>query len=273
MKRSHRALSLFLALTTFAAAPMGLGCAVDTTSDGDSEAATAAALSSDGEAHFKGVLFGTGVVANALPEVWRNTTQLNQAVNSLTKDHVAADLEAYASTLRSASMASVIKDKASLIRQGKISEATLQQQARETLARPGARSRVDALIAAVRAKDAGFFDRFKKEMQSGDRSRIQNALTAAQDILDQVIPSLGQQPGKPGPRNPGDPGPSEDVVVDTDVAIYVEVVIAVAVAAVAVVVVERPGDFGARLRQETLVNTIAAKLNAGRLGAGGGVMR
>lgn len=273
MKRSHRAVSLFLALATFAATPMGLGCAVDASSDGESEAASAAALSSDGEAHFKGVLFGTGVVANALPEIWRNTAQLNQAVSSLSKDRVAADLEEYANTLHSTSMARLIKDKALQIRQGKISEASLQQQARETLAKPGARAHVDALIAAVRAKDAAFFDRFKNEMQSGDRVRIQNALTAAQDLLNNIIPSLGQQPGKPGPRNPGDPGPSEDVVVDTDVAIYVEVVIAVAVAAVVVVVVERPGDLGARLRQETLINTIATRLNPGRVAGGGGGMR
>ncbi len=265
MKRSHRALSLVLALSTFAATPMGLGCAANTSSEEDGEATTAAAISSNGEAHFTGILFGTGVVARALPEVWRNTEQMNQAVTSLTSASVAADLEGFASTLQPAA-ARLVNEKATLIRQGKISEASLRQQAHTALANPAARAHVDKLIAGINARDSKFFDRFRADMQSGDRTRIQGALRNAQDILQKVI---GDQMPKPGPRNPGDPGPESDVVVDTDVAIYVEVAIAVAVAAVVVVVVERPGDLGARLRQEVLVNAIAGKL----AGVRGGGMR
>ncbi len=45
---------------------------------------------------------------------------------------------------------------------------------------------IDNLIAQMRATDAGFFDKFGRDITSGKRARVQNALESAQSLMEKV---------------------------------------------------------------------------------------
>jgi SdpC family antimicrobial peptide len=119
---------------------------------------------------FRGVFFGEGEVATALPELWVDGQQaanplaaLNRADQIRALERTADDLEkngadpATAKTVRA--LAKAMTDDPSF-------DPMAAVQAREA-----------ALLEAITLKDPTFFDRFGAAMQSGDRLRIEAMLT------------------------------------------------------------------------------------------------
>jgi SdpC family antimicrobial peptide len=115
-----------------------------------------------------------------------------------------------------------------------------------------------ALITDLRTQDPTFFDRFGKEMQSGDRIRIQRAMSEANQRLTKLFAEAAER----------SPNPSKRLWVDTAVAI--DYVVAVWAAILAVIVVggflPHPCDpstgctNSSTLQQDVLVDLVAKRL-------------
>jgi SdpC family antimicrobial peptide len=104
-----------------------------------------------------------------------------------------------------------------------------------------------ALIAALRAQDPTFFDRFGKEMQSGDRIRIKAAMTEARNRL---IKEAG---------NSASPSHSlQSAYYYKWVAVWLAVAVAVAVALV--LVIEDQGQSMSGLQRDVMVDLVAKRL-------------
>jgi SdpC family antimicrobial peptide len=104
-----------------------------------------------------------------------------------------------------------------------------------------------ALIAALQAEDPTFFDRFGKEMQSGDRIRIKAAMTEAGSRLTKQADILVKR--------------------NSVVGLYLYVFVAVAVAVAAIVVLAlvlspQNGQPTSGLQQDVMVDLVAKRLGS-----------
>lgn len=208
----------------------------------DTSAASSAAPSTyDGETIFRAVFFGTGPAATLLPEVWGTHAKGGPAPASVNK-------QAAIDSLRSAS--------ASFAHQGNSQAAAdLTKAANDVAATRGATpaptmsaadhaTLQDAVVAAIRASNPAYFEKFAAEMHSHSHPRVQRALEqAAAEVIHFTA-------------NPSENGMKVSVVVWYQVAI---VVFAVAVLLV-FIEIKNPGGSGKSLENDTIVNNLTLRL-------------
>ena len=155
----------------------------------------------DGESLFRGIFFGTGEVAEKLPEIWRSQEQAKLAV--LTPEQTAARLEAGGSQLRAlgyAEQADRLGLLASQVRNGALSPKDIARVADGKFSvadrtAPEAVATYDSAVASIKGLDSGFFNRFAAEIQSGNQVRVANAIREASKLLLEST-NLGVDPTK-----------------------------------------------------------------------------
>jgi hypothetical protein len=171
------------------------------TSSSAGPAATQVQTIYDGESLFRGIFFGTGEVAQKLPEIWQSQEQAKLAV--LTPEQTAARLEAGGTQLRALGypeQAERLALLASQVRNGALSPRDIARVADSKFsvgdrAAPEAAATYDNVVAYIKSLDSGFFHRFAAEIQSGNQLRVANAIREASKLLVEST-NLGVDPTK-----------------------------------------------------------------------------
>jgi hypothetical protein len=133
-----------------------------------------------GEDLFLGIMLGHGKVAEQLPEIWEEPSNAHRDA-ALAQVDPAVALQALDQEIAAAQTA------------GDQDEVLVLEAVRARVQERGLMPELDAvpfsfevLLERLRSQDKGFFERFAREIQSGEHLRIQEALRDARALLTEV---------------------------------------------------------------------------------------
>jgi SdpC family antimicrobial peptide len=171
-----------LALLSVSPSLLSLACGGGDTSNPSAQSGSTHAQL-DGQTIFSGIFFGTGEVAQLLPEVWSQQANLAQTVKD-DPQGVADKIDQVASNMKAAGWSdkSILhaQQVATQIRTGQTGTAT---NADQTASR-------DLLLGMIQDEDPTFFSRFAVGMQSGDPVKVDRSLTEARTFVKSVVEDL-----------------------------------------------------------------------------------
>jgi SdpC family antimicrobial peptide len=179
MKRLTPLLAGLLGLT----APLAGACS---SPDGSAPTESASVQSrTDGLTIFKGLYFGDGAIADRFPEIWKNDAAAKlEAEVKTDPEKVASNIEAAAKRAKEKGWSDAIVNQAlevaAQVRRGEGLPAAKQDQA----------AMQSLLVARMAELDAGFFDRFADNVQSGDHVRVERTLQEAGTLLKRALEGL-----------------------------------------------------------------------------------
>ena len=150
-----------------------------------------------GEEVFRGTMFGTGPVAELLPEIWKRP-ELAQATaraksvefQPSLKAKLDVEMEAVSSSEPDISPATIARFKTLM---ESVSKAPVDQRAAATAAAQAKMQRL--LLRVIHKSDPSFFTRFAAQMQSGNQLRIDAAVHEATKHLVEAITKLAPSKG------------------------------------------------------------------------------
>jgi hypothetical protein len=254
---------------------LSLGCGGAESDPSSGQVGRTASAIYGGETLLRGIFFGTGEIAEKLPEMWKAPEQTQQGV--LTPEQTASRLEAAAKQLRASGydgQASKLVTLADQVRSGTLSPSDVARLSDSKYsvanrASPEAIATHDRIVSAIKTMDPGFLNRFAVEIQSGDQVRVAAAIREGSRILmnaSNLSPAGGtKRPtaicqdcpgGGPGGGGGGDPsfivGP-----IATLVAVF-----AIAVLVVVAFWGEAPDDPNNQLERDLWIDAITHRFAA-----------
>jgi SdpC family antimicrobial peptide len=173
----------------------------------------------DGETLFRGIFFGTGPVAKAMPELWGTGGKLHPLLAERSKDPAAkvlARVQAGSTWLRKNGGVSQADELDKVLKQLKdtqghwpVTTATAAHK--------------DSLVSFIKQRDPTFFPRFATESQSGNAARLDATLLEGGKLVIDSLPKSGTI------IRPVTGAGSEDLNVNVNVNLNVDVNVNVAV--------------------------------------------
>jgi hypothetical protein len=150
-----------------------------------------------GEEVFRGTMFGTGPVADLLPEIWKRPELAQAAARAKSvefqpslKAKLDVEMEAVSSSEPDISPATIARFKTLM---ESVSKAPVDQRAAATAAAQAKMQRL--LLRVIHKSDPSFFTRFAAQMQSGNQIRIDAAVHEATKHLVEAITRLAPSKG------------------------------------------------------------------------------
>jgi len=222
------------------------GCSSPANSDSTTTAPAPAPLPAarDGASLFRGVFFGEGDAARQLPELWGDHAVQQRAALTKSPELMAQQLQSAIARMKAAGWSDDVI--------GRAQDALDVLQSGQPL--PAMSVDVstirDLIVARLAESDPTFLERFGADMQSGDRLRVERALTEAQDRMRNVAETVGMS-GSAG---------TESIVWYYGPVLVAVAAVAVAAVVVVVVAMPAPDETSGRLAHDELVNSLALRL-------------
>ncbi len=145
------------------------------TNEGKQQVAETSELS--GEDLYKGVFFGVGPGAKVLPEIWEAPEVVGLVQQAKT------DPAGFSRWLDGAAAQFRAEGKPELALRANEAAARIRETKAQTVAMYRTEA-LDLVAASIKDRDPTFFDRFGKELRSGNPMRVQNALSEGSKMLE-----------------------------------------------------------------------------------------
>jgi SdpC family antimicrobial peptide len=234
----------------------GIAACAHRTDDGAPTGSSSQQVTRDGKSVFRGLFFGRGDVAKAMPELWADGQRAVNPLKGLNRADQLTALGKAADELDKNGGAAEAKNVRAIIK---------AMQDNPNLDPAGAsEAKEEALIATIDAKDPTFFDRFGAAMQSGDRLRIQSMLDQSIEVMRTITKKAAVDNATGGDGLQLNMADEKGLELDD-----VVVVVFVAVLVLVIWIVDADGTASAgpgkqSLQRDELVDLIATRLQGAR---------